>query len=233
MVLHLSGDRRSAAIISFPRDMYVPIPGHGKNKINSAYALGGSQLAVRTIEKLLDVRMDHVALVSLAGFVDLTNRLDGVTITNTQEFSSHGFHYPKGEITISGKRAMWFVRERKSLADGDLDRAANQRKVMQAIIAKGLSGDTIANPRKFTSFVSGVAENITVDNTMSDQKMRELALSLRMDPRDVEQVQAPLAGYDTIDGVGSVDVVDRKRLDKLSAAMRADDLDNYLEKARS
>lgn len=232
MILHLDADRKSAYIVSFPRDMYVDIPGHGKNKINSAYALGGSPLAVRTVEELLDLRMDHVALVSLAGFIDITNQLGGVTVTNKQEFSSHGFHYPKGEITVSGKRAMWFVRERKSLSGGDLDRAANQRKVVQAIIAEGLSGDTIANPRKFTGFVSGVAENITVDDRLTDSKMRKIALSIRMDPRDVKQVQAPLAGYDEIHGVGSVDVVDQQKLNALAEAMRKDELADHLAKNR-
>lgn len=67
IVLHLSGDRRHAYLISFPRDMYVPIPGRGKNKINAAFAFGGPQLAVRTLEGLLDTRMDHVALIDFDG----------------------------------------------------------------------------------------------------------------------------------------------------------------------
>ena len=72
MVLHLAADRKSAALISFPRDLYVAIPGHGKNKINAAFAFGGAPLAVRTLEGLLGTRMDHVALIDFAGFVALT-----------------------------------------------------------------------------------------------------------------------------------------------------------------
>src|SRR5215218_6014682 len=82
MVMHLSADRKSAYMISFPRDMYVPIPGHGKNKINAAFAFGGPQLTVRTLEDLLDTRMDHVALIDFEGFIQLTEELGGVRVDN-------------------------------------------------------------------------------------------------------------------------------------------------------
>ena len=69
MVVHLNTKRTKAYIISFPRDMYVNIPGHGKNKINAAFAFGGAPLTVRTLESLSDVRMDHVVLVDFEGFI--------------------------------------------------------------------------------------------------------------------------------------------------------------------
>jgi len=75
MILHVAGDRKSAALISFPRDLYVPIPGHGRNKINAAFALGGTPLTVRTLEGLLGTRMDHVALIDFDGFIALTEEL--------------------------------------------------------------------------------------------------------------------------------------------------------------
>ena len=94
---------------------------------------------MRTLEKLTGVRMDHVVVADFDGFIQLTTDLDGVTVTNKTAFSSHGYDYPKGEITISGEQALWFVRERKQLPRGDLDRAENQRNVIKAIVAKGLS----------------------------------------------------------------------------------------------
>jgi anionic cell wall polymer biosynthesis LytR-Cps2A-Psr (LCP) family protein len=60
MVMHLAAYQKSAYVISFPRDMYVSIPGHGKNKINAAFAYGGPQLTVRTLGGLLNTRMDDV-----------------------------------------------------------------------------------------------------------------------------------------------------------------------------
>ena len=72
MVVHLNAKRNKAYIISFPRDMYVDIPGYGKNKINAAFAFGGAPLTVRTLEDLTSVRMDHVVLVDFEGFIQLT-----------------------------------------------------------------------------------------------------------------------------------------------------------------
>jgi LCP family protein required for cell wall assembly len=230
MILHLDADRKAAYIISFPRDMYVTIPGHGKNKINAAYSFGGPQLTVRTLESLTGTRMDHVAQVNFEVFINLTQTLGGVTIDNTHAFNSHGFHYAKGEITIQGQRALWFVRERHSLPNGDLDRAANQRKVVQAILAKGLSGGTISNPVKFNAFVAGVAKDVTVDNSLTSGVIRSTALSLRLTPGDIKQIQAPITGFADVPGVGSVDVVDQTKLKALGTALKKDRLAGYLKK---
>ena len=168
MVVHLNKAHDQAYIISFPRDMYVDIPGHGKNKINAAFAYGGTQLMVQTLEGLLGTRMDHVVMVDFEGFIKLTESLGGVTVKNKTAFSSHGFDYPKGEITIKGEEALWFVRERHTLPGGDLDRAENQRNVIKAIVAKGLSPEIIADPTAFTAFISDVAKHVTVDSSLTD-----------------------------------------------------------------
>ena len=81
--------------------------------------------------------MDHVVLVDFEGFIQLTKDLGGVTVNNKTAFTSHGYDYPKGKITIEGEKALWFVRERHALPGGDLDRAENQRNVIKAIVAEG------------------------------------------------------------------------------------------------
>ena len=141
MVVHLNAKRTSAYIISFPRDMYVAVPGYGKRQDQRGVRLRRRAFAVRTLENLTGVRMDHVALIDFRGFIKLTEDLHGVTVTNKTAFSSHGFHYPKGKITIAGEEALWFVRERHHLPGGDLDRAENQRNVIKAIVQKGLSAE--------------------------------------------------------------------------------------------
>jgi LCP family protein required for cell wall assembly len=229
MVLHLDADRHAGYLISFPRDMYVPIPGKGKNKINAAYALGGPELAVRSIQDLLQIKINHAAVVDFTGLVDLTDDLGGVTITNRYGFSSHGYRYPAGKITISGDRAMWYVRERFALPHGDLDRAANNRQVVEAVLAKGLSPGAIRNPSRFTRFVGDLAGSITVDNGFTNAEMRRLALSLRMSPDDIRQLQAPISGFADVPGVGAVDVVDQAALGELADAIRSDDLAGYAE----
>ena len=230
MVAHLNEDRDKAYIISFPRDMWVDIPGHGKAKINAAYELGGPALAVRTLEELTDVRMDHVVLVGLEGFIGLTDDLGGVTVTNKTAFTSHGFDYPKGKITIQGEEALWFVRERKALPEGDLDRAENQRNVIKAIVAKGLSADVVSDPARFTAFTSNLAKHLTVDNGLTDEEIRRTALSLRLRSDDIELLQAPLSGFATSADGQSIDVVDTEKLAELSEALEQDTMDEYIQK---
>ena len=229
MVVHLNAKRNQAYIVSFPRDMYVTIPGHGRNKINAAYALGGVPLTVRTLEKLTAVRMDHVALVNFEGFISLTDDLNGVTVTNKNAFSSHGFDYPEGKITVAGERALWFVRERKSLPRGDLDRAENQRNVIKAIVAKGLSAQVISDPAKFTRFVGNVATHLTVDNSLTDDEIRRTAFSLRLGADDITLLQAPIAGDATVGGQ-SILVADDVKLAEVGKALKTDTMAGYVKK---
>ena len=230
MLVHLNAKRTKAYIVSFPRDMYVNIPGYGKNKINAAFAFGGAPLAVRTLENLTGVRMDHVVLIDFDGFIRLTEDLHGVTVTNKTAFTSHGFDYPKGKITIAGEEALWFVRERHQLPGGDLDRAENQRNVIKAIVQKGLSAKVISDPATFTTFIGNVAKHLTVDNELSDGEIRRTALSLRLSAKDIELLQAPISGFGTSRDGQSIDVVDTAKLAELSTALKKDKLSEYLKK---
>ena len=230
MVLHLAGDRRSGYLISFPRDLWVRIPGHGQNKINAAYAFGGSALTIRTLEELLGVRMDHVAEVDFAGFTALTDEVGGVRVYNTHPSRSGGYAFPVGYITLNGEEALAYVRERKGLPRGDLDRAERQRAVVTAILAKGLSGDTVRNPRRFIAFTSGVAQHIAVDAELTPAVLRRTALSMRLTPGDIASVQAPVAQFGRSPDGQSIDVVDKAKMAELAAALRDDTMPDYLER---
>jgi polyisoprenyl-teichoic acid--peptidoglycan teichoic acid transferase len=230
LVVHLNAKRNKAYIISFPRDMYVNVPGYGRNKINAAYSFGGTPLAVRTLEDLTSVRMDHVALIDFEGFIKLTEDLGGVTVTNKTTFSAHGFHYPKGKITIAGEEALWFVRERKLLPGGDLDRAENQRNVIKAIVQKGLSVQMLSDPATFINFVGKVAKHLTVDNDLSDEEITRTVHSLRLTGKDIELLQAPISGFATTGDGQSIDVVDTAKMAELSRAMKKDKLSEYVKK---
>jgi polyisoprenyl-teichoic acid--peptidoglycan teichoic acid transferase len=230
MLVHLNAKRTKAYIISFPRDMYVNIPGYGRNKINAAFAFGGPQLAVRTLESLTGVRMDHVVLIDFQGFIRLTEDLHGVTVTNKTAFTAHGFHYPKGKITIAGDEALWFVRERKLLPGGDLARAENQRNVIKAIVEKGLSAKVISDPATFVTFIGNVAKHLTVDNGLTEGEIRRAALSLRLTGKDIELLQAPISGFGTAGDGQSIDVVDTAKMSEMSTALKKDKLADYMKK---
>jgi polyisoprenyl-teichoic acid--peptidoglycan teichoic acid transferase len=230
MLAHLSGDRQTAALISLPRDMWVNIPGHGKNKINAAFAFGGPRLTIRTIEGMLGVRIDHVALVDFSGLVAVTEALGGVTVDNPHYSVSQGWAFPVGTISIRGEQALAYVRERKQLPRGDLDRAERQRLVVQAILRKGLSPSVLANPIAFNRFVTTVAGQITVDDQLTARELRKIALSLGFGAEDVASLQAPIKSFGTSPGGQSIDVVDSVKLGELASALRNDVLIDYLRK---
>lgn len=230
MLVHLNDKRDKAYIVSFPRDMYVNIPGYGKNKINASFSFGGAQLTVSTLEDLLGVRMDHVALIDFEGFIQLTDSLGGVTVKNAHAFSSHGFDYPKGKITIKGAQALWFVRERHHLPRGDLDRAENQRNVIKAIVKKGLSRSTMADPVTYLAFVSGLAKHLTVDSSLSNSEIRKTALSVNLTGDDVVLLQAPLSGFGTTADGQSIDLVDQTKMKSLATALKTDTMEQYINK---
>lgn len=227
MVLHLAGDRKSASLISFPRDLYVPIPGHGRNKINAAFALGGTPLTVRTLEGLLGVRMDHVAVIDFEGFVALTEQLGGVTVNNPHASVSQGYSFPVGPVTVAGPQALAYVRERKQLPRGDLDRAERQRLVARAVIAKGLSKQTLLNPVRFNRFVGGLARQVSVDEALDIGELRTTALSLRFPPSRIASLQAPIRGFGTSRSGQSIDLVDQPRMAELAEALQDDRMAVY------
>ena len=229
MVMHLAADRKSAYMISFPRDMYVPIPGYGKNKINAAFAFGGPSLTVRTLEGLLNTRMDHVVLIDFEGFIQLTEELGGVKVYNKYHSVSGGYRFPVGNVNLRGEEALAYVRERKQLPHGDLDRAERQRIVLRAILAKGLAKETITNPFKFVNFVRGVSQHVSVDDGLTERKLRKMALSLRLSSDDIHLLQAPISGLGTSPTKQSIDIVDKGKLAQLAEALGNDGMDKYLE----
>ncbi len=229
MIFHLSAERDQAYLISFPRDLWVSIPGRGNNKINAAYGLGGPKLAVSTLENLTDTRMDHAALVDFQGFARLTDAVGGVTVYNRTAFNSNGVHFPKGNITVSGERAIYFVGERRALPRGDFDRALNERNVVRAILAKTLSRKIITDPGRLFAVVSGAAKHLTVDKGLTDSKIRSTVLSLRLTDKDVHLITAPVSGKANRRGQ-RVDVVDKAKLAELRIALREDKVDEYLAK---
>jgi len=229
MILHLNAERDQAYFITFPRDTWVSIPGQGNNKISAAYQTGGSKLAVSALENLTDTRIDHAALVEIQGFDKLTDQLGGVTVYNKTAFQSHGFDYQKGNITVSGTRAIYFVGGRNSLPRGDFDRAANERNLVRAIMAKTLSAKTLSDPGRLFALVSGAAEHLTVDKGLTNARIRSTVTSLRLSNKNVHLMKAPMSGKANRRGQ-RVAIVDAAKLGELRTALREDKVNEYLAK---
>lgn len=228
MVAHLNATRDKVYLITLPRDLYVPIPAHGKNKINAAYSFGGPALTVKTVQNLMTTRMDHTVMINFEGFIGLTTDVGGVTVFNETDSTNLGFHFPRGNITISGEEALAYVRERYALPGGDLDRAARQRNVVKALILKLLKPEVLANPATFNAVVTKLGGYVTVDDKLTNELIWTTATSLNIrSADDIRQLQAPLSGFASIDGVGSVDLVDTPKMNELAQAVANDSLGAY------
>jgi LCP family protein required for cell wall assembly len=219
MLLHVNQARDEAYVMSIPRTTKVEIPGHGQHGINRAFEYGGPPLVVRTVEKLTGTRIDHVVMIDFQGFVKLTEDLGGVTVPNPTAFSGGDHNFPPGNITVSGDAALWYVRQRQP---NERLRAENQRNVVKAILAKGLSGDVVADPARFTKFLGNAAKRIQVDKTLNDAEIRSTALSIRMKPKAITLVTSPLA-----EQRNGLYTVDPRGLGLLSQALRKDTMAEY------
>jgi LCP family protein required for cell wall assembly len=153
MLVHAS--LGSVRKLSIPRDIEVEIPGHGTNKINAAYALGGPALTIETVESFLGngLEISHLVEVDFEDFPELIDSLGGITVNNPSRICSppfdnfwRGITFKKGELELNGRRALGYARVRKnpcSPAEDDRDRAARQQEVLRAI------GDSATSPSAF------------------------------------------------------------------------------------
>ncbi len=228
-LVHISKGHKSIQVVHFPRDLFVPIPGHGKNKINAAYAFGGAPLLVTTLQNLLGVHIDHVAQIGFTGFAKVTDELGGVDVYVTQPFSEKGYGtFSKGWNHMNGKQALGFVRERHQLREGDIDRGRDQQAWIKAVLKKTLKTSTLINPVKLSRIIDDITENTVVDNDMTTSYMRGTAFKLRnIRMKDVTFFTAPFDGFSSVKGVGSIDVVDTPQMKKLGTALAKDDMADY------
>jgi LCP family protein required for cell wall assembly len=124
--------KRRGISIGFPRDSYVPIPGRGTDKINSAMSSGGPPLLIRTIERLTGIGVDYYALTSFDGLTDLVNKVGGVTVGVDQNLQDRfsGANFRKGTQRLNGAQALAYSRARHGTPQGDLTRSKHQGQVL-------------------------------------------------------------------------------------------------------
>jgi LCP family protein required for cell wall assembly len=232
MLVHLPADQSQAYLVSIPRDTFVRIPGEGGQKINAAFSFGGPDLAVRTIEDLTGIYIDHVAMIDWAGFKDLTRAIGGVQVTVAETFTDprNNRTWEEGTYNLEGQKALQYVRTRYGLEQGDFDRIKRQQNFLRAVMQKTVSRGTLANPIKLTNLMGAVTEATTVDSGWSPGDMRRLALNLRdLGPSDVQYITAPVAGTKDVDGVGNVVTLKKKESRALWRSLRDDDVQAYLD----
>ncbi|MCT9931994.1 LCP family protein [Planotetraspora sp. A-T 1434] len=230
MIAHIPADRRKVFVIGVPRDSYVTIPGHGKNKINAAYAFGGPRLLIETVEKLTGVRIDHFAALDFNGFVTMSKALGGVDIYVEREVHDPMNHvtWPQGNVHLEGERALLFVRQRYNLPGGDFDRMKRQQAFLRAMGEKAISKGTLTDPIALDAFLQALTKSITVDSGVTIGTLRDLALELR-DVRggDLTSTTVPVKGTGMVKGA-SIVRLDPAACSALFAAIRNDTLETHL-----
>ncbi|MBN2084611.1 MAG: LCP family protein [Anaerolineales bacterium] len=176
MILHLNRERNLAAVISFPRDLYVYIPAYGMQRINIAfqqgrelhYPGGAFELFRDTMKYNFGLQVDHYALMNFQGFKDMVDKLDGIDVQVGRTYTDYRYGYGNitveaGERHMDGSLALWYVRARQ--ASSDFDRTRRQQEVIVAVAQRLLDLRAIPNlPGFFKIFMEYFESDLTLDD---------------------------------------------------------------------
>lgn len=175
MVATISPQDNQTTVVSIGRDSYVDIVGHGTtDKINHAYAFGGPAMAMNTVEKFLDIPIDHYVSINMAGLKELVDAVGGIEVDNEITFSQDGFDFAIGRTSLNGEQALAYSRMRYEDPNGDYGRQERQRKIVEGIVKKVLSLDGIT---QYQTILNAVEQNMKTDMSFDD--MRTLAFNYR------------------------------------------------------
>ena len=219
----------TAQMLSLPRDLYVDIPGNGKNKINSAFAFGGAPLMVETVTNFTGVPINHYVEVDFVGFKAIVDDLGGVDIDFPfpARDGKSGLDVSAGSQTLDGAQALAFARSRSyeelqggswvSVDANDFGRTRRQQQLIFAII-RGLARPS--SLVEMSSLVGGFAEYLTVDTTLAQGSLAKLAFAMRnVRPDQIEA--ATLPGEVGTVGDASVVIPTNPDADQILARLRA------------
>lgn len=154
-----------AHLVSLPRDSYLPIPGEGEGKLNSAYALGGPQLLVESVEAATGTHIDHYLEIGLRGIVTMTDAVGGVEVCLSEPIQDEkaGIDLPTGCQSLAGTEALGYVRTRYQDPRGDLGRIERQQTYLNALISELTSTRVLLNPVRQWKVAAAGTESTQID----------------------------------------------------------------------
>lgn len=218
MVVHVNKGHKTASIVSIPRDTLITrpdcktddgesAPGAERQMFNTAYEVGGPACAVKTVEKMSGIRMDHFVEVDFTGFKKLINTLGGVEITTKKAINDKDSHLnlEAGTHQLTGEQALGLVRTRHAVGDGsDLGRIQLQQAFIKALINQVKDVGVFSNPKKLYDLADDATSAITTDSELNDVKslagfagglkgigagdMKMVTLPVQYDPADPNRV---------------------------------------------
>ncbi|CAL9577009.1 LCP family protein [Streptomyces sp. enrichment culture] len=214
MIVHLYKGHKKASVVSIPRDTLIDRPActdtqgnehpAARNTMfNSAYSTGGAACAVKTVESITDLRMDHYLEVDFAGFQKLIDDLGGVEITTTRSIDDPDSHLKlkAGTHRLDGEQALGLVRTRHGVGDGsDLGRIQLQQAFIKALVSQVKDVGVFTSPKKLLDLAETATKTVTTDSDLgSVNKLASFAGGLRgISPSHMHMVTMPVV-YDPAD----------------------------------
>ncbi len=226
MLLHVPSGGGPTVLVSIPRDSYVSIPGRGKNKINAAFAFGGPQLLVRTVEQATGVTIDEYVETGLGGYATLVDAIGGVNVCSPRAMKDKkaGLDIPKGCQDMDGATALGYARARYSDPRGDLGRVERQRQVLAAIAGKTLSPGVILAPWRAVPAASAGGGALVVDDGTTPVGLARFVLAMRaVSGGDGLSLTVPIGNPALRTPAGEAVSWDTAKAKKLFTALETDD----------
>lgn len=237
MIVHISQDRDRASVVSLPRDSYADIPPHTDqttgekhhehpNKINAAYAEGGPNLTVRTVEHMTKVKIDHYLEVDFTSFMKTVDVLGGVEVCTARPLrDSHtGLDLDVGTHKLNGGEALQYVRSRYVDGASDIGRMQRQQRFLASLIDKATGSGVLLNPVKFRNVVTTLLGSVRADKGFGTGEIIDLGRAMQgFSPSSSEFTTVPLARKGvSLPGIGSTLKWDPEKSEKLFEALRED-----------
>ena len=215
MVMTVNPNLEEATIVSIPRDTRTEIVGNGTtDKINHAYAFGGTPMSVNTVQSMLDIPIDYYVEVNMQGLKDIIDAVGGVDITSPLTFSYEGYNFTENVTTsLDGKAALAYSRMRYDDPEGDYGRQERQRQVIQATVEKVASLSTISN---YKDILGTLEKNMQTNLDFDD--MLKIFNNYRSAAGNIEQVQLKAEGT-TIDGI-YYGIVSDEEMNRVSSLLK-------------
>ena len=217
---------RETTIMSLERDILTNITQDGETvqaKLNAAYAQGGAELAIKTIQDLMNIHIDRYAMINMKGLVQLVDKVGGITVNNPFDFDisieenepEYTAKIPPGRQEIDGEQALVYSRMRYQDPEGDYGRQKRQREVIEKIIKKVLTLDGLSN---YQGIIEAVSDNMQTNISLDTNSLMHL-MGYRDALKNIRMEQ--LKGEDaTLADGGSYQIVDAKHLLKMQNILR-------------
>ncbi|MBO0419500.1 LCP family protein [Vagococcus fluvialis] len=196
LVATVNPNENKTTLISIPRDTRMEMVGYGTvEKAAHAYAYGQEKMAMDSIEKFLDIKLDHYAWINMQGLKDLVDAVDGVVVENKFEFTQEGFTFPAGKTALNGEQALAYTRMRYEDPNGDYGRQVRQQDVIKGIADKSLSFSGVT---KYKQILNAIESNMKTD--LEPDEMFKIAKDYRNSFTTIDQETLHGNG-EMIDGV--------------------------------